>query len=120
MAAIEELMGDDAEREEIAGRRKRLAPDLLGRHVGWRADDGRFQRDHGPFSRQCQPEIGQLDLSPGVDEDVFRLDIAVDDLLGVRRLQRRRHLGEDGALLREGKIASIQPLPQRLRRKILK
>jgi hypothetical protein len=39
-----------------------------------------------------QPEIHDFDLAPRGDKDVGRLNVAVYDALGVRRIQRIRHL----------------------------
>lgn len=49
-------------------------------------------------------EIGQMDMAIGVQEDVIRLDISVDDVLGVNIPQGTAQLGdpEPDGLLGEG------------------
>jgi hypothetical protein len=80
----------------------RFSPHLLGRHVadcphhgaglrrccdGWRLRLAAF-----PFGDFRQPEIEDLDAALGGDEDVFGLQIAVDDPLLVRRGEPVRDL----------------------------
>ena len=71
--------------------------DLLGRHVGGRADAG----DLGALGAVDQrgAEVGNLDLAPaGVvagKQDVGRLDVAVGDAAAVGKVERTRALEDD-------------------------
>ena len=64
----------------------RLARRLLGRHVAGRADDGGGRRQI-PLARQPlgQAEVGHVRLAGAVEQDVGRLEVAVEDaaLVGV-------------------------------------
>lgn len=44
-------------------------------------------------SMHAPPEIGNLELAVDADEDVFGLDVPVDNVLAVQITQGRRHLG---------------------------
>jgi hypothetical protein len=43
---------------------------------------------------RAEPEIGQLELAVGVQQDVLRLDVAVVDAVAVARRERRQELLE--------------------------
>ena len=66
---------------------------MLGRHVGRRAD-GAFRRfaDVGRFAcffgTNRSAEIGYFDVAIGGEQDVARLDVAVDDALTHRHFER--------------------------------
>jgi hypothetical protein len=97
------LVEHDAEREEIRPRVQRLSPGLLGGHVGHRSDCGprarevllgrarrhfgaRLDRAHrlaGAGLHLREAEVQDHGLPPPGHEDVRRLDVAVDDPLGV-------------------------------------
>jgi hypothetical protein len=94
----EQLVEDHAHRVEIrAPIHVRRVPALLRRHVV-----------HGTHGHRCggevglllttahprQPEVRHLGVPPGIDQDVLRLQIAVDDLRVVRALHRPEHLGD--------------------------
>ena len=95
------LVQHDAEREEIRAGVELLAPHLLGRHVGHRADRppragqlmGRLYGGHSGLElrlllRQLrEPEIQDLRVATRSDEDVRRLDVAMDDPRTVRRVE---------------------------------
>ena len=83
MAAREQLVGDEARRVEVDLRGDLATADLLGRHVGRRADDlpGRgaeVGHAHLP-DRLGDPEVGDLGVSVRGDEHVLGLEIAVHD-----------------------------------------
>ena len=98
------LVQHDAEREEVGARVELLAARLLRRHVRDRAD--RRARDSsdsfavvrvrrrptrvgGRSADQLgQPEVEHLRLAARGDEDVGGLDVAMDDALRVRRVER--------------------------------
>ena len=98
----------------------RLAARLLRRHVADGAEDqarlGARGRSSPPSTvvglQARQAEIEQLDVAVGPDHHVVRLDVAVDDLRGVRDRQRFGDLPRDadGAFERQ---ALRRQLPQR-------
>ncbi len=63
--------------------------------------------------RSRQAEIEQLDVAVGPDHHVVGLDVAMDDLRGVRHRQRFRHLPRDADDARKRQPLRRQ-LPQRL------
>ena len=95
----QQLVQHDAERVDVAGRAQSLALDLLGTGVG---------QGHGPGGRRrTRPagigieqlrnaEIQQLRLAAGADQDIDRLQVTMDDEIGVRVLDSRTHLDEQG------------------------
>ena len=48
-------------------------------------------------------KVGELDVAPPVEHDVLRLEVPVDDALGVEVLQSQQDLGqvEDGCVLHQ-------------------
>ena len=88
------LVEEAGERVDVAARVDVAPRDLLGRHVERRADDLAGARqllgagDGGDFR---QPEVDQLrrlaHLAIGSEDDVGRLEIAMDDAGGVRRVE---------------------------------
>ena len=113
-AAGQHLVEDGAEGEDVGPRVDWASFGLFWRHVRRRAHDQpgpRAQRRHRLLCRRPFDELRDAeveDLRPAVagDHDVGRLDVAVDDAVGVRsrkrggdlstRLERRRH--RQGAL----------------------
>ncbi len=87
---------------EIAARVDRIAAPLLGRHVVGRAADDAGARDVGrPVTSAfifAQAEVDDLhEVAAGphrLEDDVLRLEIAVDDAEVVRLGERREHLAE--------------------------
>ena len=93
----------DAEGKKIGATVEFFAPQLFWRHVSHgangRARAGQFQDARvgeslrisagGPGGARnfCQPEIENLGVAAIGDEDIRRLDIAVDDAFAVRRIQ---------------------------------
>jgi hypothetical protein len=92
---------DTAEGPDVGPAVHRLSPRLLGAQVGGRPENGPFPRhtcgngrglgkvrvarSRAPFLGE--PKIEDLDRAVGRDSDVARLQVAVNDALGVRRLQ---------------------------------
>ena len=119
------LVQDAAEREQIAAGIGRQTLDLFGRHVpdrpehdaGNRAQKRRGiffgVRDDGGPPREAEVE----DLGPLSDgqEDVFRLEVAMDDILAVRRGEafgnRRRDLDRRAPRQRALEQAGSECLP---------
>ncbi len=81
-----------AEREDVAGRADRLAPGLLGRHVGRGAEGGAGGRQRRAVQRAGDTEVD--DPGPvGGQQHVGRLQVPVHQGAGVHGLQR---LGQAG------------------------
>jgi hypothetical protein len=104
---------------------RRLAPNLLGRHVAHGAQDraggglvlGRLQGRVGAAAKTRllhEAEIEQLHASLARDEDVLRFQVAVDDAFLVGCGQPLGHLHGELDRLACGKRAVLEPLAQRL------
>ncbi len=116
----EERVGDLAERVEIRLLADRaLALHLLGRHVERRPERARRLRLRGARDDLRDPEVEHLHARRAVvpcrQEQVLRLEIAVDDALIVRAVERERHLPEQDHDLLRGE----PPLPRDAGREIL-
>ena len=91
--AGQHLVEHDAGRVEVGGGRHRRAARLLGREVLRGAHDraglghlrGAVPRD--PEVGHLQPRLVRLHLLVGGDEDVVRLDVAMDDPVAVREAE---------------------------------
>ena len=84
--AGEHAIEDHAQAVDVAPaiRVVRQTLGLLGRHVGRGAQDLTVDRQRAAVGGvTCQAEVGELGLAPFVNEDVRRLDVAVDDPQGV-------------------------------------
>jgi hypothetical protein len=116
------------EREETRTRIERLAANLFRRHVCHGPDSGSRIGDPG-FRRQRRQTRGAgygIDLgalgeaeveqlrTARCQEDVRRLDIAMDNARPVRAVQCVHHCDADVDELRHGQRASLQTLLQRL------
>jgi len=125
-----QLIEHDAEREHIAASVERLAPSLLGRHVGHGSDHGSgLLQLHDPAPRVVtavgrwrvlrQAEIEELHTPSVADHHVGGLDVSVDDALGVGLSQGLGQLRDDvqGFAGREG--ALHQDLLEALSRDVL-
>ena len=101
----EHLVEDDAEREDVGAMIDRLRADLLGRHVGRRAEHhaglGLVRvagRELAVSSAAIgarhlgQAEVEDLHAAFAGEEDVLRLEVAVDDALVVRGREPARDL----------------------------
>jgi hypothetical protein len=102
LTSRQQLVEDDAKREDVAARIGRFAGGLLGRHVGDRPDDHsrlRASRRGRPRRRFAverleqlrQAEISQLRVAVLRDKDVLRFDVAVDEAGRVRGRQPVGH-----------------------------
>ncbi len=104
--AGEHLVEDDRQRVDVAARVEHLALRLLGRHELRRAEDHALLREHDRAGPQLalghlgEAEVEHLGVvaqaAVGGEEDVLRLEIAVDDPLEVRLLEGAAALDEDG------------------------
>ena len=96
----ERLVEDHADGEEVAAMIERLAEGLLGRHVVGRADDHAALRQRGGvFGDVAADLLGNAEVEhlrvASRHDDVVGLDVAMDDPLAVRFLQRLGHLADD-------------------------
>ena len=96
--AGEHLIAGDAERVDVAAVIDGLALDLLGAHEQRRAHRGAGRREidglvRGEAARQA--EVGHLRLALPGQQDVLRLDVAVDDPQLAGLVQGGRHLPHD-------------------------
>ena len=109
--AGEHVIAGHSQGIDIGARIDLLALDLLGAHVQRRAHGqarlGQVCRGFGAGEDARQAEVGHLDLAPARQQDVLRLDIAMDDAQLAGPLQGRRRLPQDGE--RQGQIG--RPLP---------
>ena len=87
---------DAAETEQVGAVIDGLAAGLLGGHVLRRAGDDARLRQAGVVHGPRQPEVGELHpLHTVFQQDVRRLDVAVDQSLSMRRGQPGRRLHAD-------------------------
>jgi hypothetical protein len=96
----QELVERRAERVDVGAvvHRRPLRERLLGTHVPVGAEDLAGHRQVAVAQRVREPEVGDPQLAEAVDEQVPRLDVAVDDaeLVGVVERLRRLHAERDG------------------------
>ena len=85
------LVEHDPERVEIRARIDRRAARLLGREVLRGADD-RAGLGHLRRARARDAEVRHLQPAVAADDDVVRLDVAVDDPVAVRERERAEDL----------------------------
>jgi hypothetical protein len=97
----EALIEDAAERVDVGPAVERAALDLLGGRVVEGSDEMPGAREPRARCRVLRDaEVGQIDVvgavgvDPGGDDDVARLDVAMDQSLRVRGVERGGHLAE--------------------------
>jgi len=95
-----------------------LAEHLLRRHIDQRAGGEAFLVARADDRRQ--PEIGEVRRAEAVEQDVGRLEVAVDDVPGVGALQRLGHRLPDADDLvdRQPAMTVDNPIQQRAARHI--
>ncbi len=121
----EQLIEDDAEREDVRAVVGRAALHLLGRHVGHRADDQALLGDR--LGRQLalvdlrfdgaqlgEAEVEHLHPPVVVDHHVGGLEVAVGDPLVVRRGERVGKRRRDGEELSQRHAPGRDPLGELL------
>ncbi len=102
-----------AEGIHVRGGGDRVTLDLFGRGVvrGQRAPG--FSRERGPLvlaialEQLGDAEVEQLDLALGGDQDVRRLEIAMDDQVGVRMGHRVEHLEDQPKPVVAGELGRL-------------
>src|SRR5438552_4199917 len=100
MFAGEQLVQNDAEREDVAGWFDLLTPRLFGRHIAKRAGDlaalsgfpagagsDRVIAPGAPGKNLGKSEVDELDVAVDADHHVFRLDVAMHDSAVMGRSQ---------------------------------
>ena len=91
--AVQQLVQDHSQRVDVSRGIDRVAFDLLGRHVGRRADHAAGGGQPVLVVDQLgDSEVEDLGLAPVRDQDVVRLEVAMDDLVVVRDTDRRQQL----------------------------
>ena len=107
----EELERHHAQRVEVGPRADVLAHRLLGRHVVRGADGHPGGREETPLLRRTlgDTEVGDLHAAVGGDHDVLGLQVAVDDVLSLRVVERREHSLENPRDLGERHVADVRP-----------
>jgi hypothetical protein len=84
------------DREQVGARIDLLPLHLLGRHVLQRADHAALRaRGFAGILDAGDAEVGELDAPARLDQQVGRLDVAVDDALLVRVVERAEQVADD-------------------------
>jgi hypothetical protein len=96
-AAGQGLVEDHAERVPVARRGRELAGALLGRHVQRGAGVQRRPREARAGDLRDQPEVEDDHAVARRDQHVRRLEVAVQQVVGVERLDRERQLADQPA-----------------------
>ena len=109
------MIGDHPERVEVSARSRLLAPRLLGREVGRRAEHRPDLRDARLVGGAGDAEIGELDHLGVGDEQIPGLDVAVDDPVAVGVVEAAARLGDD---LHRLVHLEPTPVPQQLRARV--
>ncbi len=100
------LVEDDSEGPDVGFETVGLALDDLGRKVVRSAHDG-VGLGEGVFEDASDAEVAELDVVLAGEEDVLRLQVAVQDLLLVTVLQRKGHLREPIEDLGFGEVLAL-------------
>jgi hypothetical protein len=103
--AGQHLVEDDPERVDVGLAGHLVAERLLRGDVVGRAEHAPGRGQPLRLERPRDPEVGHLRPALGVDQDVLRLDVAVDEHLGVRGRQRSSDLDRVGHGLADGQPA---------------
>ncbi len=85
----EQFVQEHTERVQVGGRPQPAFEDLFRRHVLRRADDP-TRGGRRPVEEFRDPEVGHLHQAGGVEQNVVRLDVAVQHALGMCTGQRLR------------------------------
>ena len=105
-AAGEQLEGDDAQRVAVARRGRGLAARLLGREIPRRSEDGPRSGQRVVAGRRGDPEVGHVHVVVAVEQEVRRLDVAMNDaarVCPVERVGRLRRASSAPARARRGR-----------------
>ena len=77
---------------------------------------GRLGEASATFNNFRQTEIRHLHPAAAIQQDVFRLDVAMDDALVVRELERITNLRDNGQRLARGNATGVQAIAAGSRR----
>ncbi len=105
--AGQHLVGNDAKRVLVRRPRHRLRRDLLGTHVRRRADRQAGARQLLGLGHLGDAEVGDHCPAFVVDQNVARLDVAVDHAAAVRIAERAGDLAQDGLHHRDGQRSQL-------------
>ena len=112
-ATRQHLERDAGEGVLVGPRVERLPHRLLGGHVGRGPHHGpRRGETRDRVGAPGEAEVGEERPAPGIEEDVPRLDVAVEDPLRVGVVEGGRDRGEPGHRLR-GRHRTLDPFLQR-------
>ena len=81
--ARQRFVGNECSRPHVNGARQHLTTHLLGSHVRERAKEALIDRRIG-MVHLGNTEVGQLENAVLAQQDVARLDVAMDDAAGMR------------------------------------
>ncbi|BCM68045.1 hypothetical protein EASAB2608_03379 [Streptomyces sp. EAS-AB2608] len=111
LRALQQVQGDQADREQVGGEVGFGAHDLLGGEVTGRAHHEVGLRQPGVTEPHGDPEVGQPQPRPagtgGFEEQVGGLDVPVDDVLRVDGREPGQQLVEQGAHVRRRERAVV-------------
>ncbi|SII95339.1 Uncharacterised protein [Mycobacteroides abscessus subsp. abscessus] len=118
LGAGEHLVEHDADRVEVRAGIRPCPGDEFGGDVADGADERLRRRRRG--DRAGEPEVGELDLTVGAEEDVVGFEVAVDDAGRVDGLEGGEDRVEDDDRLPRGEGAAVLELaPQGHRGQVL-
>ena len=116
----QQLERDDGEGVAVAGRGGALAARLLGSEIAGRTDDGSRLGVGGEVGRARDAEVGDLDPVVVVEQEVARLDVAVDDPVRVRGVECGRGLAQPLERSADGlRSAALEPVGERAAGEVL-
>src|SRR5690606_39600044 len=109
-----EFVEEDAELVDVARRRDLLAAELLGARVLRREEPEPRSRPWrsaglGFVEEPRDPEVEEFRLAVGGDEDVRRLEVAVDDEAAVRVLDGAADADEEAEPLVDAEAMAVAP-----------
>ena len=105
------LEADHAEGVEVGRVREFVAQGLFGRHVGRRAHRaaGAGLHEGGGGQQLGHAEVGEVGVAVLIEQDVLRLQVAVDHAAPVRVVEGTRHVAQQGEAFRRAQRTLSQP-----------
>src|SRR6185369_10636390 len=94
LLAGQKFVEHHAGRKNVRAAIDRLSHELLGRHIRGRAEHGTGLRILRRLDAR-DAEVGNFDLAVGPDDDVGRLDVAVNDAVIVGIIERTEQFAHD-------------------------
>ena len=118
--AAQQLVGDDGECVEVTRGAGALSPRLLWREVARGPEDRPGERHRVEARRAGDSEVGDMEVVAVVQEQVRRLDVAMDDPVPVRGVERLGGLPEPAERsLRRLRPFSPEPVLKRAAAEVL-